>query len=355
MTKGAGIVQQIRDLNQRIETSGRAREFIHALRWLMIGRSVSNALSIARSTRAPQRVMDIIEKATSDPLALGGTAVALSPFQTGAQAWFASLANASAFDTLLPFMIQAPFRTRAVAVTSTITGMSLAEQDIKPIGRLSLSASDLEVSKAAAQVVVTEELLRTEGAATFLEVQLRIAVIAATDAKFLSLITAGATSIPASGSTAAAAIADIASLLQAVGSGSGSQLYLVTTASIAKRLATLSASGGARTFPDATVTGGSLAGVPIVVSDGAGAGQIVLADATGIAAAQEGARVDFTAQGAVQMDSAPDSPPTAATNMIGLWQNDMRAIKVERFFGAKAVRPLSVAQITGANYDAGSP
>ena len=66
-------------------------------------------------------------------------------------------------------------------------------------------------------------------------------------------------------------------------------------------------------------------------------------------------RVDSSEITSLQMDSAPDSPPTASTNMINLWQNNMVATKVERFFGAKVVGSNAVAMITSANYTGGSP
>jgi hypothetical protein len=50
------------------------------------------------------------------------------------------------------------------------------------------------------------------------------------------------------------------------------------------------------------------------------------------------------------MDSTPDSPPTAATNMVSLWQQNMVAIKAERFINWAKRRSTSVAMISGAKY-----
>jgi hypothetical protein len=171
----------------------------------------------------------------------------------------------------------------------------------------------------------------------------------------LSLITSGATSIASSGSTASAAAADIAALLAAVATGSASRLYLITTSTVGKQLTSLSAGGAARTFPDATYRGGELAGIEILISDGAPASTITLIDASGIGFAVENVRIDTSAQASVQLNDAPDSPPTASTNLLSLWQSNLVAVLIERFFAARAVRPNSVAQITGANYSSDSP
>ena len=41
--------------------------------------------------------------------------------------------------------------------------------------------------------------------------------------------------------------------------------------------------------------------------------------------------------GDVQLNTAPDSPPTSSTNLIALWQHDSRGLYIERFFGFKKV------------------
>jgi hypothetical protein len=51
------------------------------------------------------------------------------------------------------------------------------------------------------------------------------------------------------------------------------------------------------------------------------------------------------------MDSAPDSPPTASTNMISLWQVNQMAIRAERWITWQRRRTSAVAYIgPGAHY-----
>jgi HK97 family phage major capsid protein len=347
------VAEKIATLQIDRESVGRVREFVEVVRFHMLGGNPVRAADLAIQARAPERVV----KAAQDPMTLSSLGTTLAPFQILANAFLASLASQTAFDAMLPSMLQLPLRTRVVSTTATITGVTLPEQQIKRIGSLSLAASDLDVSKAGAVIAVSEEILRVgaEGTARYLENTLRTAVAAATDAAFLTLITAGATSIPSSGANANGARLDLRALLQQITIGAGSRLFLITTPDIAAAWSVLGDSTGAQVFANATYNGGTIGGVRIVASDSCPAQTIIVADAAAIAAGQDELRVDSSRTTSLQMDSAPDSPPTASTNMISLWQLNMVAVLVERFFGAKVVGSNAVAMITGANYTGGSP
>jgi hypothetical protein len=118
----------------------------------------------------------------------------------------------------------------------------------------------------------------------FLERELRNAVAVATDTQFLGLITAGAPSMPSSGSNAIGMRLDLRALVQTVDIGAASRLFLITTHEIAAAWATVGDASGGPAFPNATYNGGTAAGIPIVSTDGCPSGQIILADASGIAA-----------------------------------------------------------------------
>jgi Phage capsid family len=223
---------------------------------------------------------------------------------------------------------------------------------------LQLAASDLPISKTAAIIALTVETLRAggDGALQFLERELRQAVALATDTQFISLITSGATSIPSSGASAIGARLDIRALIQAInGPGAASRLFLITTVDIAAAWSTLADNAGGPAFPNATYNGGNAGGIPIVATDGCPSGTIILADASRIAGNSIDLSVDSSSVAALQMDSAPDSPPTALTNILSLWQANMVAAKLERLFAAKVCVPNSVVMITGANYTGSSP
>ena len=86
-----------------------------------------------------------------------------------------------------------------------------------------------------------------------------------------------------------------------------------------------------------------------MVSDGLAANTMVLVDAAGIAAASGAIEIASSGQAALQLDSAPTNPPVAATIATSLWQHNLTAIKIARYFGAERL-DNSVAVIGGIAY-----
>ena len=103
-------------------------------------------------------------------------------------------------------------------------------------------------------------------------------------------------------------------LLSAVSSGADSKLFLIVTRKIAEAWSVLPDSTGAGAFPNANVNGGSIGGIPIVVVDETVDGEIILIDASQVAAGQDGFVLDSSQQASVQLDTVPDSPPSRATS-----------------------------------------
>jgi len=60
--------------------------------------------------------------------------------------------------------------------------------------------------------------------------------------------------------------------------------------------------------------------------------------------------IDMSREASLQMDSAPTDPPTAATVLVSLWQQNLVAIKAERFINWLKRRPQAVGWISGAKY-----
>ena len=355
------IPQKIAQVQFDREANDRQRDFVNVIKFMMLGRGAAQAARLAQEARAPARVVQsleemIVSRAAQDPMSISSVGDQLAPFQILANAFAASLVN-SAFDRMLPSMLKFPLRTRIIGATSMITGSTLGEMAVKRVSSLSLTAGDLEIGKTGAVIVVSKELLVAgpDGTDRYLETELKSAVSVATDAAFLALITAGATSIPSSGSNAAAMRLDVRALAQSITIGAASRLFLITTPDLAVAMATIGDSAGGAAFANAKYNGGDAGGIPILVSDGCTAGEVILADASGIAAAAEAFRVDSSGITSVQMDTAPDSPPTASTNMLNLWTQNLAAVRVERYFGAKVVRSNSVAKITGATWAGSSP
>src|SRR5262249_52754808 len=106
---------------------------------------------------------------------------------------------------------------------------------------------------------------------------------------------------------------------------------------------------GVSAFPELGPQGGLINKIPVLVSDGLTAGQVVLMDASGIAAAPGEAILEDFDQGIIAADSAPDSPVTANTTQESLWQANKTAIRCERYFVGVKLRSDAVALTTNAN------
>ena len=116
---------------------------------------------------------------------------------------------------------------------------------------------------------------------------------------------------------------------------------------------------GQTEFPGVGMSGGTFLGIPVVTSENipptggnpTNGYPIILVNAGDILLADDGqVTLDASREASLQMDSSPDSPPTASTTMISLWQQNMIAIKAERYINWAKRRATSVGMISGAKY-----
>jgi HK97 family phage major capsid protein len=350
------IARQIGNLQTSLERSERTEEFIGCVRQLMLARDgeFRGAERMGRDAGMSERQVSFLRAATTAITTVDAPALAPHPL---AAAFLASLVGRSVFETMLGSMLQVPFRTSVASVTATVTGATVAEASVKPVSRLSVAAADLDPTKAVALIAVSAELLKHGGALaeTLLRRELGNAIIRAIDAVFIPLLTVGAASFASSGSTAVAVAQDIRTLLQNITTGSDSRLFLITTPTITKAWATISDASGAPALATARWDGGEVAGIPVLSSDQAVSGEIVLVDASAVAAAVGNLVLDSSTNATVQMDNLGDSPPTAGTITTSFWQQDLVGLRAERMFAAKLLKTDRAARVTGASYSGNSP
>jgi hypothetical protein len=106
------------------------------------------------------------------------------------------------------------------------------------------------------------------------------------------------------------------------------------------------------------MNGGFLEGFPVITSTNIAATggsptdghPIVAVNAPNIYLAEGGVEVDISREASLQMSDSPDSPETASTVLVNLWQRNMVAIKAERFITWKKKYTSSVQLITHAKY-----
>ena len=244
--------------------------------------------------------------------------------------------------------MRVPLGLQRIAVTTTAaSGASPAELSVKPISSLALGAADLTPVKAAATIIISEELLRSAKPDLFAE-ELRKAVAAATNTRFLSDILIGITPIVSSGTTHANFQTDIAALLAALDVGATSRVYLVIPTSRIKLWVPLLTAGNNYAFPQLTLQGGPLiGGIEVLVSDQLPANRIVAVVADGIVVASDDViALDASRQALIQTDTVPDSPPTSSTNLVSLWQSNLVGLRAERSFSYKVARSRSIAALS---------
>jgi HK97 family phage major capsid protein/HK97 family phage prohead protease len=271
-----------------------------------------------------------------------------------------------------------PFNIRIPLQTAGATAYWVGEGSVKPMSSLAFDTTTMGFSKVAALVAFTQELLRFSNPS--IEELVRQDLIA-TCAQFLDTsfldptrtagtgtggpspasVTNGAPSVIATGTDADAARADIGTTLRAMAAlnlpmASGVWVMGVQQAiSFSLMLNAL----GQKEFPDITANGGTLLGFPVITSENVPASggspadghmmvfllpsEILLADDGNVS-------IDMSTEASLQMESAPDSPATASTVMVSLWQRNMVALRAEREINWMKRRTGVVSYIDYAKY-----
>jgi hypothetical protein len=309
------------------------------------------ARDYAEAERVSPRVRDILQKAAITPGDLAAWS-AIADYQNVSTAFLESLRSLSVFDAVLADgMVKAPLRSRGFSITTGISGSVPNELAVKPISSLVLAQQLLEPRKAAATIIVTKELLSVAGSQELFVNELTKGVIAATDSAFLSALVAASTVVPSGGSTLAQIAVDLEILLTNCVTHASSRLYYVTSPTNLKGIIGKATAAGQPAFPDLGPNGGELwPGVTAIPSDQISSSVALLFDATAIVGNSDLIIPGRSEQATIQLEGAPDSPPTGATTLISLWQNDLLALRMERFFGFTILRANGVASLSGVSY-----
>lgn len=233
-------------------------------------------------------------------------------------------------------------------------GEALPVPLLKPV----LAGSMLTAKKVAAIICTTVEAMRAESPAVEagLQQDLETGCIGALDQAFLDPSNGGSDSVPAAVTSGAPTIAasddaaaDLKALIAAF-AGDMASAYLVTDPDTATGLAMVRGANGSFLFPDAGPRGGSILGIPLLVSrfsprDSSG-GQLALIDASGIALAMEGIELSQSENTSLVMADTPTSPAT----MVSMFQTNTVALKAVIRANWELQRVGGVAVITGADW-----
>ena len=339
-------------LGERAESIGQ-REAKGAKLALMLlkYRGASDAHAHCEVERVSPRVRDTLKSAVSG--ATIGDWSAIADYQNVQQAFQESLRDASVFDAVLNGgMVRAPLRSRGFSITAGISGAVTSEPSIKVISSLTMAQQLLELKKAAAIVVTSKELADYPGAQQLFASELQKAVVAATDTNFLAALVAATTPTASAGSSLANIITDLGVLLGAVTTSATSKVFYVTSVTNMKKLVLKSNSVGSPAFPGLTLSGGEVfGGVTAIASDSIPFGAALMFAADAIVGNADAILPGKSEQSTLQMElTSPDSPPVAGTVLLSLRQNDLLALRMERFFGFTVMRTSGVASLSGVSY-----
>lgn len=240
----------------------------------------------------------------------------------------------------------------------------VGEGAAKPVSAMAFAAVTLRWSKAAGIVVLTKELIRFSSPNA--EAVVRDSMIKDTaqflDAQFVSAVAAngdispagirnGATTAAATGVTAAFFLADFKTALATFIAANDdlSKLVILMSSTSALNVSTLKDSLGNMIYPTLSMAGGTLLGIPVVVSEAVG-NNIIFLNAGDILLADDGPiEIDASDQASIVMDDAPQASPQT-TSLVSLYQRNLVALRVEKFITWKKARSTSVYYISTAAY-----
>jgi hypothetical protein len=334
------------ELNRTVQLSSAANDFTMYAKTMLASRfRRSDALSIANDVSP--RVKEILKGAVESGSTVDATwAAPLVPYRQISEGFVASLAPWSAYDRIYAdnAFLRCPLKTLISIVSSGATGAAVSELAAKPLSQLSFTRATLEPAKVVSFIVMTEELARSAlpAAITMLGNELRRACAIATDDLFLSVLAeaTGVASSASTGLTAAAFIADLNTALQAISIGANSKVYLILPANVCKTVTLLRDTSGPL-FPGMTVTGGTIQGIKVVVSDAAGdTGYLI--DASQVATESDLVMLTSADHASIQ---ASDTPTSGEQQLVSLWQNNLTGLRAERYFGVEVLRDTAVALI----------
>lgn len=275
----------------------------------------------------------------------------------------------------VPSLRNVPFRTPLIGQTSGGDGYWVGEGNAKPLTKFDFSRTTLEPLKVANIAVATMEVIRDSSPAAdgIIRDQLAAALRERLDIDFIdpakaavsgvspASILNGVSGIPSAGSTADDVRTDIRALFNAfiAANNAPQNGVFIMTATTALALSLMQSPLGQVEFPGIGMNGGTLFGLPVIVSEyvpTASAGSLVaLVNASDIYVGDEGGiDVSMSTEASLQMDSTPDNPTTATTVLVSLWQRNLVGFRAERTISWARRRASAVAYLTGVNWGAGA-
>lgn len=280
----------------------------------------------------------------------------------------------------IPALRRVPFNVRVTGQSSDAEGYWVGQGKPKPLTRAAFEATTLTWAKIATIAVLTEESIRFSSPSAEMLVRDAIvqAVIKRMDIDFVdpdksasagvspASITNGLSALSSAGTSADNVRTDLANLLATFVEADNpiTNVVLIMPAGLALAMTMMVNTLGQDEFPNLTVDGGRLRGLPVITSNYlarfTGAGNIVIAvNPQEIFFSDDGqVSVDVSREASLEMSDAPtqDGAAGAGASLVSLWQNNMVGLRAERFVNWARRRTTAVAYMDDVNWGAlGSP
>lgn len=276
----------------------------------------------------------------------------------------------------VPALRSIPFNTPLVGQTGGGEAYWVGEGKPKPLTSLDFSRTTLPELKVATIAVVTDELLRrsSPSADLILRDTLAAAVAGRLDTDFIdptkaassgvspASITYGVSAPNSAGNDADSIRADLRTLFMAFIAADNtptSGVYIMSSTT-ALSLSLMMNALGQPEFPGISMTGGTLMGLPVIVSEyvptvSAGS-YVALVNASDIYLGDEGGiMIDVSREASLEMlDGSLTQNALAGTgaSLVSLWQNNLMGFRCERIINWGKRRASAVALIDSVNWGA---
>ncbi len=246
-----------------------------------------------------------------------------------------ALRSSSAYVAFAALANEVPLRQRIIAWSGLPVAFErTSEGDPFPVIAGSMEPVTLAPRDVGALIVASKEALDADAAGfEILRRELLRAGAAGVDTEFFATVIADLTAAPADAEDPLPAITT--AMAEVIISG-GSRPMFFAGVGAARYLSTAQNDLG-RIFPEMTPLGGSILGIPVMVSDYIGDPELLLIDGAGWNIAPPAFDVRAGGQGVVRFQGQ-DAP-------VSLWQNNLISMRVIGTFGMEALRDNTASLI----------
>lgn len=357
-----GVVQVTRNLPKGIAFA----RYLIALHQAQNNKTIAAEIAHKYCSDTPE--VEMVLKAEVNPATTTGTAWAL-PLMPAAQTLYGEFLELLRPATILGQLIQyglreVPFRVNVPAQTAGATFGWAGEKQAKPVGEEAFATVNLDFNKVAGICVMSKELMKfatpqaeqiitgsmVKDCAQFIDSQLLDPGVHVSVGVNPASLTSQVVNKVASGTTAAAFRADfqVEMNVYITANDDPRAIVIVMSATTALAMSLIRNALGAKEFPDLTVNGGFIEGMPVIVSQAVG-NRIVFIKASDVLFADGGIEIDMSQEASLVMTTTPEASPQA-TSLVSLFQRNLVGIRVEKFITWKKGRSHSVQYISSANY-----